>query len=226
MAPKITLYTFAPSHNAVRTEIALNEKGLAFEKVSVDLLKGEHRAKWFTDITPRGQVPTLVYDAGGDPIVVYESVATIRFLDDVHPAPPLMPPATQPRRRAQALMRLEEFQAKLDPCNVFGSVVFGKQSREQLGTRVDKLLAELARWNAYVEGQAFLAGEQFTLADIAVFPLLMHFDALGYDYAVRAPALHAFKLRCAARPSVIATGWLDTFRGFVKQIAPTRVLAD
>jgi len=132
MAPKITLYTFAPSHNAVRTEIALNEKGLAFEKVSVDLLKGEHRAKWFTDITPRGQVPTLVYDAGGDPIVVYESVATIRFLDDVHPAPPLMPPATQPRRRAQALMRLEEFQAKLDPCNVFGSVVFGKQSREQV----------------------------------------------------------------------------------------------
>jgi glutathione S-transferase len=226
MAPNITLYTFAPSHNAIRTEIALNEKGLAFKKVSVDPLKGEHREKWFTDITPRGQVPTLVYDAGGESIVVYESIATIRFIDDMHPEPPLMPPVTERRRRAQALMRLEEFQAKLDPSNIFGSVVFGKQSRDQLGPRVDKLVAELARWDRYVDGQAFLAGDQFTLADIAVFPLLMHFDALGYDYARRAPALHAYKERCAARPSVVATGWMETFRAFIKQIAPARVLAD
>ena len=226
MAPTITLYSFATSHNAVRTEIALNEKGLAFKKVAVDLMKGEQREKWYTDLTPRSQVPTLVYDAGGERIVVYESIATIRFIDDVHPEPPLMPPATDRRRRAQALMRLEEFQAKLDPCNIFASVVFGKQSREQLGARVDKLLAELERWDHYLEGQAFLAGEQFTLADIAVFPLLMHFDALGYDYARRTPALHAFKERCSARPSVVATGWLETFRGVVKQIAPERVLAD
>jgi glutathione S-transferase len=226
MAPSITLYTFAPSHNAIRTEIALHEKGLAFKKISVDLLKGEHREKWFTDITPRGQVPTIVYDAGGEPIVVYESIATIRFIDDMHPEPPLMPPVTERRRRAQALMRLEEFQAKLDPCNIFGSVVFGKQSRDQLGPRVDKLVAELGRWDRYVDGQAFLADDQFTLADIAVFPLLMHFDALGYDYAGRAPALHAYKERCSARPSVVATGWLDTFAAFIKQIAPTRVLAD
>ena len=225
MAPTITLYSFPTSHNAVRTEIALNEKGLPFKKISLDLMKGEHREKWYTDITPRSQVPTLVYDAG-EQIVVYESIATIRFIDDMHPEPPLMPPVTERRRRAQALMRLEEFQAKLDPCNIFGSVVFGKQTRDQLGSRVDKLLAELLHWDCYVEGQAYLAGDQFTLADIAVFPLLMHFDALGYDYARRTPALHEYKERCAARPSVVATGWLDTFRSVMKQIAPARVLAD
>ncbi len=43
MLPTIQLYTFPPSQNAVRPEIALREKQLPFEKIAVDLLKGEHR---------------------------------------------------------------------------------------------------------------------------------------------------------------------------------------
>jgi glutathione S-transferase len=226
MASAITLYTFGPSQNAVRTEIALLEKGLEFDKVPIDLFKGEHREPSYRDIAPRGQVPTLVYENGEERIVVYESVATIRFLDDMHPDPPLMPPISEPRRRAEALMRIEEFQAKLDPKNIFGSVVFGKQSREQLGQRVDALLAEISVWEGYVAGRTFLAGDRFTLADIAVFPLLMHFEALGFDYAGRTPALAGYVERCKARPSVVATGWLDVFRGFVAGLAPARVLAE
>lgn len=226
MPPTITLYTMGPSQNAVRPELALLEKGLAFQKVEVDLFKGEHKQPPLIDLNPRGQVPTLVYDAGDGPIVVYESIATIRFLDDLHPEPALMPPISEPRRRAQALMRIEEFQAKLDPRNIFGSVVFGKQSRETLRPRIDALRAELESWEAYAVGQRYLAGEQFTLADIAVFPLLMHFEALGFDYAGRTPALAAYIEACKARPSVQGSGWLDRFAVFVSKIAPERVLAD
>ncbi len=225
MAPRITLYTFAPSQNAVRPELALREKGLEFERVEVNLLKGEHRQPPLSELTPRGQVPTLVYDDGTGEIVVYESIATIRFVDDMHPEPALMPPVSEPRRRAQALMRIEEFQAKLDPRNIFGSVVFGRQDREQLGGRVDDLLAEIERWDAYTAGQTFLAGDQFTLADIAVFPLLMHFEVLGYDYAARAPALAAYIARCKARPSVQASGWIEALAAFVRERDPGQVLA-
>jgi glutathione S-transferase len=133
---------------------------------------------------------------------------------------------TEPRRRAEALMRIEEFQAKLDAKNIFGSVVFGRQGREQLGKRLDDLCAELPRWDAYAEGRSFLAGEQFTLADIAVFPLLMHFEALGYNYARNTPSLAAYIERCKERPSVQATGWLDSFRDFVGGRGPEQVLAD
>ena len=228
MAPKITLYAFPPSQNAVRTELALLEKGLEFEKVPVDLLKGEHRKPPLADVTPRGQVPTLVYDAGDadGPIVVYESIATIRFLDDMHPDPPLMPPPSEPRSRAEAIMRIEEFQAKLDPSNVFGSVAFARKGREELRPRIDALVTELARWNDYVEGRRYLAGERFTLADIAVFPLLMHFEALGFDYAGRTPALSAYVDVCKQRPSVRASGWLDAFAAFVADRAPEPVLRD
>jgi glutathione S-transferase len=226
MQPRITLYTFPPSQNAVRPEIALLEKGLVFDKVIVDLLKGENKKPPLSQVNPRGQVPTVVYGDGEDAIAVYESIATIRFIDDMHPEPPLMPSVDDARRRAQALIRIEEFQAKLDPLNIFGSVVFRKLGRDELGDRVDNLLSELLRWDAYVENQTFLAGEQFSLADIAVFPLLMHFEALGYPYAERTPALHAYMEKCKARPSVIQSGWLPAFSTLVEGLNPTPVLGD
>lgn len=226
MAPKITLYGVPPSQNAVRTEIALLEKGLAYEKVAVDFEKGEHRKPPLSELTPRMQVPTMVYDPGDGPIVVYESIATIRFLDDLYPEPPLMPPVSDPRRRAQATMRIEEFQAKLDPVNVFGSVVFGRKSREELAPRLEALVAELAHWERYATGRRYLAGDDFTLADIAVFPLLMHFEAMGFDFARRTPALAAYMGACKQRPSIQRTGWLDAFAAFVDSMAPEPVLAD
>jgi maleylpyruvate isomerase len=226
MPTSIHLYAFPPSQNAVRPEIALREKGLDFEIVAVDLSAGENKKPPLSEINPRGQVPTLVWDDGSGPIVVYESIATIRFIDDMVPEPPLLPPVSDGRRRAQALMRIEEFQAKLDPKNVFGSVAFRKQSREQLGQRVDDLLAELKQWDEYIACQAFLAGDAFTLADIAVFPLLMHFEALGFDYASRTPGLAAYMERCKGRPSVLASGWLDVFEAFVVSLGVAKVLAD
>jgi len=226
MSTSITLYTFLPSQNAVRTEIALREKGLPFEKVNVDLLKGENQQPPMADLTPRGQVPVLVYETDDQKIVVYESIATIRFIDDVCPEPPLMPPVSDLANRAIATIRIEEFQAKLDGVNIFGSVAFGKKTKAELQPRIDLLLAEVDRWNAYVEGRRFLAGDAFTLADIAVFPLLMHFEALGLNFAKRTPALAAYVEACKQRPSVSESGWVETFMGLVERLAAEPVLAD
>ena len=123
-------------------------------------------------------------------------------------------------------MRLAEFQQKLDPKNIFGSVAFARQSREQLGGRVDALLEELPRWNGYVGDGPFLCGDQFTLADIAVFPLLMHFEALGYDFAKHTPSLFAYINQCKARPSVVQSGWVENFLAFAGERKPGQVLAD
>ena len=225
MTPKIILYTAAPSQNAVRPELTMLEKGIAFNRVEVDLFGGEHKQPAYGEITPRRQVPTMIYGEGRNAITLYESVAIIQFLDDMHPEPPLMPPVSQPAARATALMRIAEFQQKLDPKNVFGSVIFGRQTREQLGGRVEILLEELLRWDGYVGRGPFLCGKLFTLADIAVFPLLMHFEALGYDFAKRTPALFAYMNLCKARPSVKQSGWVDTFLAFARGREPAQVLA-
>ncbi|UCD68142.1 MAG: glutathione S-transferase family protein [Betaproteobacteria bacterium] len=225
VTPKITLYTAAPSQNAVRPELALLEKGISFDKIQVDLFGGEHKQPAYGEITPRRQVPTLVYGEGDEAITLYESVAIIQFIDDMCPEPPLMPPVSEPAKRAKALMRLAEFQQKLDPKNIFGSVVFRKQTREQLGERVDALLEELPRWDAYVGNGPFLCGEQFTLADIAVFPLLMHFEAIGYDYSKHTPSLFAYMNQCKMRPSVVQSGWIENFLAFAREREPGQVLA-
>ena len=83
MTPKITLYTIALSQNAVRPEIALLEKGVPFEMVQMDLMGGEHKQPPYGKITPRRQVPTLVYGEGDEAITLYESVAITQFLDDM-----------------------------------------------------------------------------------------------------------------------------------------------
>jgi len=225
MTPKITLYTAALSQNAVRPELALLEKGIPFDKVQVDLMHGEHKQPPYGEITPRRQVPTLVYGEGDEAITLYESVAIIQFLEDMFPEPSLIPPVSDPAMRAKALVRLAEFQQKLDTKNVFGSVIFGKQTREQLGARVDALLEELPRWDAYVGDGPFLCGNLFTLADIAVFPLLMHFEALGYDYAKHTPSLHAYMNQCKARPSVVQSGWVEVFLAFAREREAGQVLA-
>ncbi len=225
MAPKITLYTIPMSQNAVRPELALLEKGVPFEKVQVDLLGGEHKQPPYGEITPRRQVPALVYGEGNEAVTLYESVAIIQFLDDMHPEPPLMPPVGEPAMRATAWMRIAEFQQKLDSKNIFGSVIFGKQTREQLGARVDALIEELPRWDAYVGDGPFLCGDQFTLADIAVFPLLMHFEALGYDYSKRTPSLSAYMNWCKVRPSVVQSDWVENFLAFARGREPAQVLA-
>ncbi|MBT8495147.1 MAG: glutathione S-transferase family protein, partial [Deltaproteobacteria bacterium] len=224
--PDLRFYTFPPSHNAVRTEIALIEKQLDFERIEIDLFSGEHHKPPLTELTPRQQVPTLVLpQPDGTELVVYESLAIIRLLDDLYPDPPLMPPVSEPARRAAALMRMEEFQAKLDPKNIFGSVVFRGKTRDELGERVDALAEELPRWDGYVGDQTYLAGDQFTLADIAVFPLLMHFEVLGYDYARHTPALAGYITRCKARDSVAKTGWLRRFKSLVETREFDKVLA-
>ena len=225
MAPEIILYTMPMSQNAVRPEIALREKGLSFERVLVDLLAAEHHQPPLSELTPRRQIPTLVHRDGGEEIVIYESVAIIRLLDAWYPDPPLMPPLTNRTDYAEAVMRIEEFQAKLDVKNIFGSVVFGKQSRAVLSERIDQLRAELLHWDRYVEGRSYLAGEEFTLADIAVFPLLMHFEVLGYDFAAETPSLALYMDRCKARPSIEDTGWVKTFQEFVAVMNPEQVLA-
>ena len=221
---KVTLYTFGASQNAVRPELALLEKSVPFEKRNLALLKGEHQKAPFKDLSPRRQVPTLVYQSHETEIVLYESIAIIRFIDDIFPDPPLMPSIQQPRLRALAEMRIAEFQAKLDHRNIFGSVVFRRQGTNQLKERIKALTREIEFWEAYTKDHAFLAGDKFTLADIAVFPLLMHFEVLGYDFEQKAPSLFGYMERCKARPSVVTSGWLEELRAFCQNRNPEQVL--
>jgi maleylpyruvate isomerase len=90
------LHGYFRSSASYRVRIALNLKGLSAEQLSCHLRKGEQRAPEYLAINPQGFVPTLCNNDGA---VLTQSLAIIEWLDETHPAPPLLP--KDPLRRAR-----------------------------------------------------------------------------------------------------------------------------
>jgi glutathione S-transferase len=83
-----------------RIRIALREKGIAYEEVVVDLPGGALRGAEFRRLNPFGQVPVL---EDGD-LVISESIAILEYLEERHPAPPLLPADAASRAAVRQLM--------------------------------------------------------------------------------------------------------------------------
>ena len=61
--PRLKLYQFAASGNSRIVRLVLEEKGLPFERVNIDVTKGENRTPEFLKLNPRGKVPVLIHSA-------------------------------------------------------------------------------------------------------------------------------------------------------------------
>ncbi len=96
------LYSFHRSSAAFRVRIALNLKGLAYEQQPVHLRKNEQRREDYLARNPQGLVPTLEDGAA----VLTESLAIIEYLDETHPAPPLLPKDAAGRARVRSLAQV------------------------------------------------------------------------------------------------------------------------
>ena len=103
MTGTVTLYTYWRSQAAFRVRIALRLKGIAMEKVTLDLLKGEQFAASYQALNPEGVVPTLI-DGTGEPLV--QSLAILEYLDEKHPEPPLLPADLRARAHARAIAQM------------------------------------------------------------------------------------------------------------------------
>ena len=97
------LYTFFRSSTSFRLRIALAYKGVAYEPRFVSLPKMEHHAPAYREKNPQGLVPALVDEAGR---VFTQSMAMIEYLDDIHPAPPLMPKEAQDKWYVRAVSQI------------------------------------------------------------------------------------------------------------------------
>jgi maleylacetoacetate isomerase len=95
------LYTFFRSSAAFRVRIALNLKGLQYESLPKAFARNEHRAPEYLALNPQGLIPALATDG----VVLSQSLAIIEYLNQRHPAPPLLPddPIDCARVRSMAL---------------------------------------------------------------------------------------------------------------------------
>ena len=213
-------YAVGSAHSAA-VRIALAEKGVEAEERRVDLARFAQHNPEFLALGRGGTVPVLEH--GGR--AIGESFAAMLFLDDAFPATPLAGADPQVRDRVQqwgafvetelapnlAVVRWQALKGRVPHSALAGIERLPSPRRdlwlraaagfeaERLAQSAQALLAAGARIAEALNHSAWLAGEDFTLADIAVYPHLAQFPALGL--ALAAPAADWLQ-RVAARPSV------------------------
>ena len=179
-----TLYTAERCPYAARARIVLAEKGLDYDAVEIDL---SDRPAWLYEKNPLGRVP--VYEEEGG-LVLPESAVIMEYLEERYPEPPLWP--ADPAERALGRLWLERFDDRL------GDAYYAARRGEPRET-LDAKLAELDR---ALEGQAYLSGREYGLADIGYAPwILRAVETFGVELG---PSLAGWLERLLERPAVAA----------------------
>ena len=186
------LHGYFRSSASYRVRIALNLKGLTTEHLPHHLRKGEQCAPAYLAINPQGLVPTLEDDVGA---VLTQSLAIIEWLDETHPAPPLLP--KDPLRRAK--VRAFALVVACDTHPVQNLKVLARL--RQLGLAEEKV-TEWAAW-ANREGLSacetlianepgpFCFGSAPTIADLCLVPQLANARRFGVDVSAYPRLLEA-----------------------------------
>lgn len=176
----------------------LAEVGADYEHIVVDLAKGEGQQAEYLALNPTGQIPTLV---DGD-FVLTESAAMVHYLAEKY-GPALLGDGTPEARATQ--LRWELFiLLNIDKSFVaLAEKTWGKVVTEEAEAKATAILNRmLPILNAHLTANAYLAGSNFTLADVICRSSFMYADLAGFDLSAYG-AINSWVERCSERPAFI-----------------------
>ncbi|MGH6662491.1 MAG: glutathione S-transferase family protein [Rhodospirillales bacterium] len=187
----IDLYTWG-TPNGRKVSVMLEELGLPYNTHKVDISKGEQHKPEFLKISPNNRIPAIVDSdgPGGKPISVFESGAILIYLAEKAKSK-LLPKDS--RRRVETLEWLMWQMGSVGP--MFGQahhfmfnppedVPYGKKRYHDEAKRLYKVM------NARLGKTRYLAGDDYTIADIATYPWVQrhprhHVDLADYPKVKR-----------------------------------------
>ncbi|MEM5528910.1 glutathione S-transferase [Gammaproteobacteria bacterium AS21] len=196
--------------NPLRVRIALAEKN-AVDKVTfipVDLMSGEHRNAEFLAKNPAGGVPILELDDG---TCIAECSAIIEYIDHSFAGSSLTGTTAKSRAVISMMQRRAETMV-LDAIATYfhhgtdglGPVLETYQNKEWADKQLEKAVAGLVYFDSLLANNAYLAGEEFSVADITLHAGLVFAGFAKIAVPAQLTHLVAWQARIVSRPSIAA----------------------
>lgn len=173
------LYATYGSGNCYKAHLVMSQLGIAYNTTWVDVIAGETRDDWFLALNPHGTVPFLRVEGGA---CIAESNAMLWYLAK---GSELFPVNAYQEAMTVQWMIFE--QTKLEPCispaRFFTTILPDKRAEkaDQIATWQAKSMGGLTRLDNHLKMQDFVAGDRYTIADIALYGYTHVADEGGCD---------------------------------------------
>ena len=195
-----------PAPNPRRVRIFLAEKGIDLPETRIDMMKREHKSAEFRAKNPMGQIPTLELDDG---TCISETVSICRYLEEIHPTPPLFGTTAVDRATIDMWIRRVEFSVMM-PVGQFWRHAhprtaalltqykeFGESNKTTYSGSQKFMDRELST-------RPFVAGETYSMADICLLTTIDFATWIGLPLEAEFTQLTDWHNRVTARASAEA----------------------
>jgi glutathione S-transferase len=191
---RLTLVSHPLCPYVQRAVVALTEKGVAFERVDVDLAA---KPDWFVAISPLGKTPVLkVGDAA-----IFESAVILEYLEETQPNP--LHPA-DPLKRAEHRAWIEFGSSVLS--DIAG--LYAASDEPAFASKAKILARKFGQLEWRLEDGPYFDGAVFTLVDAVFGPIFRYFDVFDrigeFGVMIDAPKVAHWRAAVSRRPSVEA----------------------
>jgi RNA polymerase-associated protein len=184
------LYSGTSCPYSHRCRIVLFEKGMDFEVIDVDLM---NKSEDVAAINPYGKVPVLVERD----LVLYEANIINEYIDERFPHPQLMPP--DPVMRGRARLFLHRFEQE-----IYSQVDAIENGVPKAADKARAIVRDnLTQLSQILATQKFLLGDEFSMLDVAIAPMLWRLDHYGIQMGKDAAPLMKYAERLFSRQGFI-----------------------
>ncbi|HAB47585.1 MAG: glutathione S-transferase [Betaproteobacteria bacterium] len=191
----MVLYSGTTCPFSQRCRFVLFEKGMDFEIRDVDLF---NKPEDISVMNPYGQVPILVERD----LILYESNIINEYIDERFPHPQLMP--ADPVMRARARLFLFNFERELFIyVHQLERRDQHKDAAKQLDGARQQIRDRLTQLTPIFVKNKYMLGEDFSMLDVAIAPLLWRLDHYGIEMPKTAAPLLRYAERIFSRPAYI-----------------------
>lgn len=201
------LYTTPHAPNPRRVRMFLAEKGVSVPTREISLMALEHRTENYIRVNPLRAVPALALDDGA---VLTESVAICRYIEFLHPEPALFGRGGREQAFVEMWQRRAEFSLLLPVAMAFRhshprlAALEQPQFPDFAEAQRPRALAAMRFFDEELALRRFIAGDEFTIADITAYVAIELTRLARIDIPAELAHLARWRAEIAARPGADA----------------------